>query len=81
MTYFIDLIALLTVRVRRIPELYEAYVYVLILGGARAMLLINMYENVLIGCVYFFGSFPVLMIMHLISSLRQNRIDQSNEEA
>lgn len=81
MTYFIDLIALLTMRVRRLPELYEAYVYVLILGGARAMLLINMYESVLIGCIYFFGSFLVLMIMHLISSLRQNRIDQPNEEA
>ena len=81
LTYCIDILALLTMRVRKLPELYEAYVYVLILGGVRALLLINIYENVLIGCIYFFGSFLALMIMHLISSLRQNKIEQSNKEA
>lgn len=81
MTYFIDLVALLTMQARSLPEIYDAYVYVMILGITRTMLLINIYENVLIGCVYFFGSFLVLMIMHLISSLRQNKIDQSGREA
>ena len=81
LTYLIDLIALLTMRVRRLPELYEAYVYVMILGGTRTMLLIDICGNVLIGCVYFFGSFLVLMIMHTIGSLRQRGVEQSNKEA
>lgn len=81
LTYIVDILALLTMRVRRLPELYEAYVYVLILGGVRTLLLIDMYENVLIGCIYFFGSFMALMIMHILGSIKQNKIEQSNREA